>query len=350
MNAPLASAPLGPRERFEPLRQALIQDNTKVVVALGGGGVKMFAHATVFQFLENLGVEKNISEIWGASGGAILGFIYSMGFKPEEIREYGLTAFRGDVIPFIPTGFSIFKKIMKDMVWPSKRAASSRLFQDYQAALIRFIGKIAEGRKQQHKFFATAYNVDTQENDILTEETVLDLQYPDKIYHVSNLDAVAASSSVPILFHPKVIEDEYGKRTYIDGAMVEDVPTASVYKKWMRDKELGLESRRQLLVIAVNLYPNLFLSINALDHWMIKRIPGYENLVMSMKCANYMHTARTKAQKRLLREDPNVELWDINLTIPGGSFLSLDLIPKVFEISEEFVPKQFAEINDRLLF
>ncbi|MCE9624782.1 MAG: patatin-like phospholipase family protein, partial [Deltaproteobacteria bacterium] len=63
--------------------------NTKVVLALGGGGVRMFAHAVVFEFLEKIGVSQYLSEVWGASGGALMAFAYSLGLTPKEMKEIG---------------------------------------------------------------------------------------------------------------------------------------------------------------------------------------------------------------------------------------------------------------------
>jgi hypothetical protein len=170
----------------------------------------------------------------------------------------------------------------------------------------------------------------------------------DGIHHLEPLDAVAASSAVPVLFLPKVIEDARGKTTYVDGAMVEDVPTASVYKKWLRDRELGLEKKRRLLVMTVNLHPP-FAKMGLLDNWMLRRLPSYEYLLLSINCADFMKRARTDAQKKLLMEDPNVELWDLHLEMSTPGMMNLDLIPEVLEAAEKSFPQQFAKINDSLL-
>ncbi|MFO1463491.1 MAG: patatin-like phospholipase family protein [bacterium] len=337
-------------DSFRPLLQSFHQPDTKVVLALGGGGVRMFAHSAVFDFLATLGVQGRVSEVWGASGGAIMGYLFSLGMSPQEIKEIGTVAFRGGIIPPLPTFFSLAKKLFFDLFNASKPSESLKVFRDYQNHLFQFLGDLSKGKSPKLRLFCTGFNLATQENEVLGPEASHDPYAEDKAYPTSALDAVRASSAVPVLFEPMTIQDEYGARQYIDGALIEDVPTQSVYKKWLRDKELGLDTNRHLLVIAVNLFPSSFLSASFLQSKRLMRIPGYAHLLMSLNCAEYMRVAATKAQKKLLQQDPNVELWDLNITIPNGNLLNLDLIPAVLETAEKNVPIEFGRICERLIF
>lgn len=335
---------------FAPLCQSVRQPDTKVVLSLGGGGVRMFAHAVVFDFLDKLGMSERVSEVWGASGGAIMGSLFAMGMSAEEMKGIAGVAFKGGIVGYLPGYLSLAKRIFLDLFGLSKQSASLQVFRDYQKQLEEFLVKAYAGRRSRKRFFCTAFNLETQENEVLGSEPVHDLYGTDKVYQTEVLDAVMASSAIPVLFEPRAIRLVEGERRYIDGALIEDVPTQSVYKKWIRDKEFGLESSRHLLLITVTLEPSAFLSMNMLQNSRFRKLPGVEHIVMSLKCAEYMRKAATKANKKLLRQDPNVELWDLSITVPNGGMLSLDLIPGVMEAAEASVPLEFRRIGAEMIF
>ncbi len=337
------------RKPFSRLVRSLSQRDTRVVVSLGGGGVRMFAHAAVLAFLETLGVQQYISEIWGASGGAIIGMLYSRGQSPAEIKAEALAIFqRQHPMPRLPSRFTLTRRMNLDLFRQIHKKQGMKAYHDFQIALLKIVAKNLKENPPRCDFYCTAYNLETHDNDILTPNELPKGRFAEGIYQTDPLEAVAASSAIPIVFQPKVIEDKFGKRTYLDGAMIEEVPTLSVYKKWIRDRELGMERRRRLLLISVNLQ-STFTSMGLLENPLARRLPGYEYLLLSINCADFMKAARNQAQKRILMEDPNVELWELNLEMPGSGVLNLDLIPQVLEIAEKSFPEQFAQINRSLL-
>lgn len=339
----------GPAD-FDPLRHSLRQPDTKVVLSLGGGGVRMFAHAAVFDFLDKLGVSERISEVWGSSGGAIMGSLFAMGMGAQEMKDIAGVAGKGGIVRSLPGYFSLAKRMLLDLFGLSRQSASLQVFRDYQRQLEEFLAKSYAGRQSRKRFFCTAFNLETQENEVLSNEPVHDLYGADRVYQVDVLDAVMASSAIPVVFEPRLIRGAEGERRYIDGALIEDVPTQSVYKKWIRDKEFGLEPSRHLLLITVTLEPSAFVSMNIMQNGGLRRIPGLEHIIMSLKCAEYMRRAASKANKKLLRQDPNVELWDLSITVPSGGMLSLDLIPGVMEAAEQCVPMEFRRIGAEMIF
>jgi hypothetical protein len=76
-------------DRVPRLRALLTDPGTRVALSLGSGGLKLFAHATTFRLLEELGVEESIDEVWGSSAGAVAGLLYSHGLSPEAIEKTG---------------------------------------------------------------------------------------------------------------------------------------------------------------------------------------------------------------------------------------------------------------------
>lgn len=346
----LRARSLSPSKRYSKLLRILSQKDTKVVVSLGGGGVRIFAHPSALRFLESIGADKYITEIWGSGGGAIIGLLYSVGLPPTRIEEEGDKFFHSkNGSKIIPSFLSIAKRLVTEKFISEADAYIDKGFHDIQLVLQGLVSEALKRQKQRYPFYCLALNIETSQTDVLTPMRVPDNSYPGWIFQTNPLDAVVASSALPIVFVPKVIEDRHGKRIYADGALIEEVPTVSIYRKWLRDKELGIEKKKRLLIIGVNLNPPYFSSLGFLKNWLIQKLPGFQYMLMSMRCADYMRKARTEAQKKVVVEDPNVEMWDINLGLGGGGFLNVDLIPKVIQTAQNTFPNQFSKINNSLI-
>src|SRR4030095_6657010 len=339
--------PLSEKQRYSRLRRSLSQRDTKVVMALGGGGIRMFAHLPVLKFLDKIGARRNIQEVWGCSGGAIVGLLYSMGVPPDLIQEEGMKFLQGRKdVRIVPSLGSVLFKILSQSVFGRKKDEQWQGFHDVQSHFQKFVAKISKNIEPRLPFYCLAYNVETSQTDILTG-----MDFPNGSPHMVRADpmeAVVASSAVPIVFVPKVIESQHEKHTYVDGATVEDVPTESIYRKWIGDRGMGLEKRKRLLVIAVHFTP-YFSSIGYLENGFLRRVPGFSYLQLSARYADMMLQARTRVQKQMLINDPSVELWDIDIHIPGGGLLDVKRIPHVIQVAERECPKKFSEINDSLL-
>ena len=67
----------------------------KVMLILGGGGIRGLAHIGVLRALEKLGIP--ISEYGGTSVGAIIAAMAASGMKTSEIEEIGLSLRQNDV-------------------------------------------------------------------------------------------------------------------------------------------------------------------------------------------------------------------------------------------------------------
>jgi len=316
----------------------------------------MFAHIPVLNFLEQIGATSSISEIWGVSGGAIIGLYYSMGVSPKEMKSVGLGLLKAHKkLKLIPSGFSILNKLFRESLLPNLSLVDEQLhtnhlfkgFHDCQADLQDIVSRVVQPQAR-FPFYCLAYNLKTHQNDILTAAPIPERVYPDWIVQTDPKDAVVASSAIPILFVPKVIAHHRKKRLYVDGSTVEDVPTESIYKKWILDKQLGLEKRKRLLVIAVGFTP-YFTSFGFLENWLLRRFPGFHYFFLSAYYADLMRQARTKVQKTLLKDDPNVELIDFNFKMPRGSLMDIRRIPQVMQIAEKACPRLFGTVNDSLL-
>jgi hypothetical protein len=258
-------------------------------------------------------------------------------------------------IELVPSAFSIFNKLIRESLFPNLSKVDEKMemhqllkgFHDCQADLHQIISRVVH-TKPRFPFYCLAYNLKSQQNDILTPKEIPPNLYPDWIQEADPLEGIVASSSIPILFVPKVIENSKGKRIYVDGSTVEDVPCESIYKKWRLDRELGIEKRKRLLVLAVSFSP-YFTSFGILENWLLRRFPGFQYFFLSAYYADLMRQARTKVQKNLLKDDPNVEFIDLNLKMPRGSLMDIHRIPQILKIAERACPSAFGKINDSLM-
>ncbi len=87
----------GMNERFAVYKRWIADPQAKVVLSMGGGGFRMFAATAVLKSIDALldGNRSQISEVWGSSGGAFLGYVYAMGFDPTVIDELGYDLYHG---------------------------------------------------------------------------------------------------------------------------------------------------------------------------------------------------------------------------------------------------------------
>lgn len=337
----------GSGKRFERMARCLTHRDTKVVVSLGSGGIRMFAHISVLRFLEKLGAYRHIAEIWGASGGAVVSLLYSMGLDANALQgvtdHYFGTGKSG--LRLAPTAVNIAKQILKEAVFPRVNGTPFNGFHSIHRELQALVEEASKLEKGKVPCYMLAYNLETNQTDVLTPHEVPEGLYADFIYRTDPLDAIIASSSVPVLFVPKTIDDANGQRTYSDGGIGEEVPTLSIYKKWVLDREAGLEKRKRLLVIAVDLGSELS-AMGIFENWLMKRVP---TLRMTARLTDLVRKARIAEQKRVLLQDPNVELWEVNFNLPQVGLLDTHDIPKVMKIAEELLPEQMSRINDSLL-
>ena len=66
-------------DRFQRLRAVCADPGARVVLSLGSGGLKLFAHATAIRLFETLGIGDHFAEVWGSSAGAMAGLLVRAG-------------------------------------------------------------------------------------------------------------------------------------------------------------------------------------------------------------------------------------------------------------------------------
>jgi predicted acylesterase/phospholipase RssA len=329
----------GVSERFAALRALCADADTRVVLALGSGGVRLFCHAPAIRLFETLGCAAHIDEIWGTSAGAIAGLLYAQGLSPQSIEQLGYDLYGGRLdLRVRPSKLQFLRALVRDAVLPSG-APSSAGFVDCANGMARMLEHYCADLRPRRPFYAIAFNLAECRSEVLTP-----LSVPP---HLSELmtetdarEAALASSTVPLLFVPRPIRRSGIEVHYIDGSTTEDVPLHSVVRKWDLDRAAGVEARRRLVILAVKLTGNLE------QHRLAPGRMSKLRIMQAVVAASIEHMHRRTAD--LMRSRPDVEILTLDLTDSSPDFFETRCIPEYLRAAKEIFPDQLAELEERL--
>lgn len=165
------------------MKQKKKKYNTGVV--LSGGALRGFAHAGVLKALNEAGIYPDV--ISGASAGSIVGAFYADGFTPDEIYE-----------------MFVNKRLTKFLEFIVPNKGLVRLTGLYKTLLEKL--KAKQFSELKLPLFVAVTNLTEARCEYFTEGELAPY--------------IIASSTVPILFQPKVINGI----TYIDGGVLDNLP------------------------------------------------------------------------------------------------------------------------------
>ncbi len=249
-------------DKIEAIANIFKKKEYELGLTLSGGGVRGIAHAGILKFFDEVNIQPNIMS--GVSAGGIVGALYSDGYKPEEIKDI-----------FKEIGFRKFTTIQR----PKTGFFSIKKFEDFLKGILH--AKYFEDLKIPLRVVATDFD-----------------RGQVKVFDSGNLlDALIASSSVPVLFSPKKIDGT----NYVDGGVLKNIP-ASV----LRDDCEKL--------ISVNVSPRS-------PKQNISSI-----LEMGIRTYFYMHTGNNLYDKEI--SDLVIEPSKLE----GIDMLKIDKIEEIFEI------------------
>jgi predicted acylesterase/phospholipase RssA len=332
-------------DKLTSLKKRLRDKRSRVVLSLGGGGLRLFAHASVMKILDLLDARQHIDEIWGCSGGAIAGLVYSMGVAPDLIEKEGYDLYN-ERYNFIlsPSKLQVLKNITSDWLL-SSNPFTLKGFMDIQKSLQESIARLAEGRKIQIPFYSIAYNLHEKCNEILTPTQFKKSDYNGLMHRTEAIDAVLASSSIPILYVPRIIKRGKTECLYVDGGTAEEVPLVSVYKKWKIDRAKKMTDKKKLFVLAVNLFPQVS-GWRIFRNRMFRKLPFIDVLKWSSHVADLIRRARIEDHLHVLREDPNVEVWELVLPVKGLGVLDPKEIPRIITGAHNSFIQQLLALDE----
>lgn len=326
-------------ERFRALGELFRDPETKVVLALGSGGVKLFAHAPVLRLLERLGLDEHIDEIWGSSGGAVVALLYSHGLSPQAIEQAGYDLYTGRYdLAIHPSTFAVLRNLLRDTLLPSSRAVSAG-FVDLTGGLGRMLDDYCASIHSRRPFYCIAFNLDECRSEVLTP-----VEVPPHLrgfaLQTDAREAVLASAAVPLLSVPQRIARNGHEVMYVDGSTTEDVPLYSVARKYDLDREAGVEHRKRLVMLYVKL-------THAPAQYRGVREPFGKIRLLQVVASAGIQTMHER-DVALLEGRDDVQLLGLKLEESSPDLFDTSRIPAFIRAAKECFPEQLAAIERTL--
>ncbi len=210
---------------FENVTQLPEKARPKIILVLGGGGARGFAHVGVLKVLKEENVP--VDMVVGTSMGALVGSLFCSGVEIEDIEKIAETVRWTDISNLGAT--SLFKMILSEKLLSTKKMEqfiSDKIGDKYFFQL-------------DIPFACVATDIKTGEKIIFKEGPVA--------------SAARASATIPGLFAPV----EYRQRYLVDGGLVENIPV-SVAKLFNPDIIITVAVSAD---ITKNSYNNVFLTL-----------------------------------------------------------------------------------------
>ena len=327
------------QERFRALRTVCADPGARVVLSLGSGGLKLFAHATALRLFDALGIGEHFSEVWGSSAGAMAGLLYAQGLSPHAIEQMGYDLYTGRVdLALRPSKLQFLRHLVRDALLPSLGAAGAG-FVDCAAGLSRMLERYCGDVEPRVPFYCVAFNLRDCQPDVLTPG-IVPPHLAEFMVQAEARTAALASSSVPLLFVPRVLRRISEDAHYIDGSTTEDVPLHSVVRKWDLDREYGGETRERLVIVYVKL-------TGGLETYRTHpgRI-GKLRLMQTVAAAGIETMHRRDVE--LLRMRRDVRLLGLELGDSSPDFFDTRRIAEFIRSAKECFPEQLVTLEARL--
>lgn len=202
----------------------LAQEQPKIGLVLSGGGAKGFAHIGVLKELEKAGVQ--IDYIGGTSMGAVIGGLYSSGYKPEQIEkiiaDIDFMALLQDKIPRREKPYFEKRHVEKHAFsLPIKKGSiglplglsKGQNVLNLFTELLAPVDGITDFSKLPIPFYCVATDIESGE-EVILDKGSLPL-------------ALRASASFPSLLNPVEVDG----KLLVDGGVVNNFPVDIMEKK-----------------------------------------------------------------------------------------------------------------------
>ena len=318
-------------DRFRALAEHVDDPDRRFVLALGAGGLKLFAHATLLRLLERIGADAHVDEVWGSSAGALVALLYGHGLSPHAIEQTGYDLYSGRYqLPLRPSSFQMLRSLVREAILPRGDAASAG-FVDCADGLQRMLAQYCDVMDPSRPFYCPAFNLATGRTDVLTSAAVPP-HLADFVRRAGPRDAALASAAVPLLFVPRSVATDGGEFPYIDGSTTEGVPLWSVVRKFDADRAAGAESRSRLTILYVKLtWPD-----EAAERQRFSKL----RLLQAIASAGIETTFERDVA--LLEQRDDVTLLGLHLPGSGPDFFETGRIPDFIRLAKESFPEQLA--------
>jgi hypothetical protein len=306
-------------EQWTWFAQWVNDPQAKIVLSFGGGGFRLFGATTALKVMDRVLEDRSrVGEVWGSSGGALLGYTYAMGFDPETLESLGYDLYH-DKVPHLTTGS------VRSLIEARARAFKMQLLG--QKPKSEMAGWLDEMEKKQPAdkrrtsrvpLFALATNPDRRGISALGDPRHIPPSCKDFIFPCDPRDAVAASTAVPLVLTPPegITGLKDAEDVWVDGSILDENPLTLPYIKWMREREADPDNtpaKLKVLLVSLNLRSSEF----ELLHRAVK-LPGVRRVKAIRRMVRLIDMAldsKTEAVIRAVTESPNVEVYEVKLNL-----------------------------------
>ncbi len=340
------------KKRYHHIREWLLDKDSKVILSFGSGGLRMFAIPTLLKILDILEVRDSIDEIWGTSGGAIIGALYAAGIPPEKIENLGYD-FYNDRFPHFFSKKSKLKTAIYLAGQGIKKSfgllnSSSGLTEVYQTFIDAYAQYIAQRNNslKEIPFFSLATNIKSEKIFALSEEKNIKEYMKEMILPADPVKAISISSSIPFIFPVESIEKS-DEKVWVDGMFAEEIPLAMPVIKYHLEKtheENYPFSKIKIFYVdlGVRFDEMSFMRFSEKKHKILGK------LTLFGKIFDRLLNSRNSLPKELLSYVPNIEIEGITLKIGKMAFLDPSQIPFIIQKSKDHFLDELDKLEHKL--
>ncbi len=315
-------------------RAAWLDDpEARVVLSIGGGGYRLFAAVAAVKTIEQLvgGDRSKLAEVWGSSGGALLGYTFARGHALGAIDRLGYGLYRGERkdLPGLH---------LRSLAHFIARAARGQTETPELGAWVGAIDELApRAPGLDLPFYALVSNSRRRYPIAFGQPEHIPAHCRDFLLPCAAKEAAAASMAVPFLFRPlrgiapsgeAPAEQRGGDLDdhWFDGSVVEENPLLLPFVKWLRDRRHApATTPKRLKIVLVNL--NLRLGDSELVTSLVRGGSGARLAGRAFDMLDLVLDSKTQALVRTLAEVDGVEVMTATLNLGRMSFITRKNLP-----------------------
>ena len=310
------------RKILSDAKQWLDDPDARLVMSVGSGGYRMFAVTPILKALDALLDRRSrFAEIWGCSGGSVAAHVYSEGFDPWVLDEFGYQIYhrRNASLP----DFSVASV---SRLWLSKiTGRMDKRRHTIQHEWVRALDQLQPAGERRHEripFYAISSNRNTGRLFALTDPEYVSPQCDDFIVPTDRGMALAASCAVPLIFPTQRVVGGRSDGGWMDGGLIDENPLALPFVKWSRERERDPEGTPAKLKIFMFDLNARVAESTVLSHLSKLPVVGRYGLQRVVRTLDILLDSRSQLTLNIIAELPHVEVMRAKLSL--GAFAVRD--------------------------
>ena len=338
-------------ENFSNLKKWFNDEKSTIILSLGGGGLRAHAIPTVLKIFDFLDIRKHIDEIWGCSGGAIIGGYYAYGIPPLLIEKICFDFYNERHEDFVIRGdiFNSLKAFAKQI--QGKKLSDFIGFVDLQKTLqLAFENEKKRIEKEKNislsgiPFFSLVSYPFQKEMIALTEKKWISSECSSFLKEAQPFESICASSSIPIIMKPIIKNYVDGKYSFFDGALSEEIPLILPFKKFVAEKKIK-PNKKRIKIFYINLNSRIRES-KVISHFFSKRNLTF--LYKSLLLVDKSLDKKIETTVDDLKSNPDVDILGLDLVLHKNAFLNTQEIPYIIRNGRNHFFEELVALEKKL--